>query len=159
MTAWPGVAIPLQATKHAPKLPGLRRARARPAHHHRHKFPSCLCMSFSFTRGCSLSLLASFRLLRRLRERVCAWAGGEGRLCPRAPGGHDPGPRGACTGEGALWHRGVGRLASYGAENWLRRAPSPALLVSSAPVAPRPALPRQTGVPSGADQRKELSSS
>lgn len=133
------VAIPLRATKHAPSCRECA-ARARPARCHQRKFPSCLCMSFSFTRGCSLSLLASFRLLRRLRERVSACArgavgGGGGSLCPRAPGGCDPGPQGGPAGERALWHRGVGRPASYGAENWLRWAPSPTLLVSSAPVA------------------------
>lgn len=48
--------------------------RACPAGLRRRKFPSCLCMSLSFTRGCSLSLLGSYRLLRRLRRsaRVCA---------------------------------------------------------------------------------------
>ena len=47
-----------------------------------------------------------------------------------------PSPQGERAGEGALWHRGVGHPASDGAENWHRRAPSPALLVFSVPVAP-----------------------
>lgn len=61
-----------------------------PARCHRHKFPSCLCMSFSFTRGCSLSLLGSFRLLCRLRERACVCACAR----PQAPGGRAPAARG-----------------------------------------------------------------
>lgn len=44
------------------------------------QFPGCLCVSVSFTRGCSLSLLGSFPLLRRPRERARAC----GRVCPRA---------------------------------------------------------------------------
>lgn len=123
--------------------------RARPARRHRHKFPSCLCMSFSFTRGCSLSLLASFRLLRRLRERVCAWGGaGGGGACARAL----PADATLAHREGALWHRGVGRPASDGAENWHRRLPAqPCSFLRSQW---HPALPRQIGVPGGTDQKK-----
>lgn len=39
----------------------------------------CLCLTVSFTRGCSLSLLGSWRLLGRLRERARACA------CARVP--------------------------------------------------------------------------
>lgn len=72
------------------------------------QFPGCLCVSVSFTRGCSLSLLGSFPLLRRPRERaracgrvgVCARAR-VSASSDRAPGHrHPPRPRQA-HGKGA----------------------------------------------------------
>lgn len=68
--------------------PGARRVSRPgvPGPPHPQQFPGCLCMSFSFTRGCSLSLLGSFRRLRRRRERA--------RACPPAPAADRSGPAG-----------------------------------------------------------------
>lgn len=95
----PGGVSSVGAAEHAP---GCR---------HRRKFPSCLCMSLSFTRGCSLSLLGSCRLLRQRRARARVPA-----LSRRAR----PGPRWG----GALGSPGPGSLAS--GATWPRR---PALFI------------------------------
>lgn len=59
------------AAEHAPSSPPAARV------------PSCPCMSLSFPRGCSLSFLGSFRLLRRLRVQTC--------VCPHRPCAGAPG--------------------------------------------------------------------
>lgn len=126
-------------------------------------------MSFSFTRGCSLSLLASFRLLRRLRERVC-WGRvcARARACPQAPGGCAPCPRrgrsGICGAPSPGVRRKVAQLscAQQEPKSWFRPPPiQPCPRFLRPQWHPSPRYPGRWGVGGGcgADRRQGRPSS